>query len=257
MNQNRVKKRIFSGATCDQLVYTASARSEGGVSMPRMRFKNDEERMEHRRRMARRHCAELVNTNCTPNGYYCTLTFNRENEIHDFDEARRERNNFRRRLMRRCPDAVLFIFMGKGKSTSRIHFHMIAENVTPEEIQDAWHGGNVCDISHLRAHNFTPDGIDLGADFTAVSDYCFDHWTPEQGSGHYYCTAGKIRQPEAEEPVICAREYTLEKPPIAPKGYKLVSSYATSYGFLYFHYVKIPRESPPRTPHKHAVNMPQ
>lgn len=256
--QNRVKKRIFSGATCDQLVYTASARSEGGVSMPRMRFKNDEERMEHRRRMARRHCAELVNTNCTAeNGYYCTLTFNRENEIHDFDEARRERNNFRRRLMRRCPDAVLFIFMGKGKSTSRIHFHMIAENVTPEEIQDAWHGGNVCDISHLRAHNFTPDGIDLGADFTAVSDYCFDHWTPEQGSGHYYCTAGKIRQPEEEEPVICAREYTLEKPPIAPKGYKLVSSYATSYGFLYFHYVKIPHESPPRTPHKHAVNMPQ
>lgn len=239
MTGNRVKKRIFAGQTCDQIVYTSFSRTGNKTAEPRPRFKNEAERAEHSRQIARRHCARLINENCTPAGFYCTLTFNRENELHTFDEAKRERNNFRRRLIYRCPDAKLFIFMGRGKNTSRIHFHMIAENVTPEDISAAWTGGEIAEIKHLREHNKTPEGEDLGADFTAVAYYCFDHWTPEQG-GHYYSRSGDIRQPEEEEPTICVREYTVSNPPIAPKGYKLVSAYSTSYGYLYFHYVKEP-----------------
>lgn len=237
MTGNRVKKRIFAGATCDQIVYTSFSRGENGTKEPRPRFKTEEERAEHRRQIARRHCARLINTNCSHAGFYCTLTFDRENEIHTFDEARRERANFRRRLMYRCPDAKLFIFMGRGKSTSRIHFHMIAEGVTPEDITAAWTGGEIAEIRHLREHNRTPEGEDIGEDFTAVSNYCFDHWTREQG-GHYYSRSGDIKQPEEEEPTVCIREYTVNKPPVAPKGYKLITAYATPYGYLYYHYVK-------------------
>ena len=242
VNGNRVKKRIFAGSTADQIVYTSFSRTEGGTKEPRIRFKNEEERAEHNRQVARRHCARLINTNCTPAGYYCTLTFDNEHELHTFEEARKIRSNFRRRLLYRCPEARVFIFMGRGKSTSRIHFHVIAENVTPEAIANAWTGGEIVEIKHLRANNKIKDENgerDIGADFTAVSNYCFDHWTPEQG-GHYYCRAGDIRQPEEEEPTICIREYSLTNPPLPPKGYVLVSSYATSYGFLYFHYVKKP-----------------
>lgn len=253
---NRVKKRIFAGQTCDQIVYSSFSRTGSKTAEPRQRFKNEEERAEHSRQIARRHCARLINTNCTPNGYYCTLTFDRENEVHTFEEARKERANFRRRLLYRCPDAILFIFMGKGKNTSRIHIHMICENVTPEAIAEAWTGGEVREIKHLRANNRTPDGEDIGADFTAVAYYCFDHWTKEQG-GHYYSRSGNIRQPEEEEPTICCREYSIEKPPRPPKGFKLVSCYATPYDYLYFHYVK----EPIRTGQKHRpptiYNMPQ
>lgn len=251
MQGTRVKKRIFAGCTCDQIVYTASVRS-GEVKEKRIRFKTEEERAEHRRLIARRHCARLVNTNCTPAGYYCTLTFDKENECHTFDEARAERTKFRRRLMRRCPDGKLFLFMGRGSNTSRIHLHMICDGVTAEAIAESWTAGDVIEIRHLRDHNTYVDKeskekMDVGADLTAVANYCFDHWKPEQG-GHYYSRAGEISQPEEEEPTVCVRNYSRENPPVAPKGFRLVSAYATQYGYMCFHYVKIPM--PEKLPEK-------
>lgn len=240
MQQRRYKKRIFAGTVCEQIVYTAPS-ERAAAKEPRPRFKDETERDAHRKGIAKRHLARLVNANCTPKGYFCTLTFDREDEVEDFLDARRERDNFKRRLLYRCPDAVLFIFMGRGKSTSRIHLHMIAENVTPEAVTESWKRGTVSRIAHLREHNTTPDGQDLGTDYTAVANYCFDHWTPEQG-GHYYSRAGKIKQPEEEEPTECLRDYSVDKPPVAPKGYKLVEAFATTYNYLYYRYVKIPVE---------------
>lgn len=226
---------------CEQAVYMKNdndGKRPISLKNPRPRFKNEEERIEHRRRIARKHCAELINANCTPNGYYCTLTFDSEHELHEYDSARKERNNLRRRIMRRCPNAILFIFMGKGENTSRIHFHMIAENVTPEAITAAWSGGEVTRIEHLREHNYTEKGLDLGADFTAVANYCFDHWKIEQGTGHYYCTAGDIKQPEEEPATLCKEYYDENHPPRPPKGYIYTGQcYKTKYGYMSFHYV--------------------
>lgn len=240
MQQRRYKKRIFSGTVCEQIVYTAPS-ERAAAKEPRPRFKDEAERDAHRKGIALRHLTRLVNNNCTPKGYYITLTFDAEHEMEYFADARRERANFKRRLLYRCPDAVIFIFMGRGGSTSRIHFHVIAENVTPEAVRDAWKAGTVLRIDHLREHNRTEDGTDIGTDYTALCKYCFDHWTEEQG-GHYYSRAGKIKQPEEEEPTECLREYSIDKPPVAPKGYKLVEKFATTYNYLYYRYVKIPVE---------------
>ena len=239
----RLKKRIFSGPVCEQVIYTAQTVEAGAKGPSRPRFKNDEERATHRRLIARRHCARLVNANFTPAGYFITLTFDRESEVEDFIDARKERDNFRRRLTYRCPNAKLMIFMGRGKSTSRIHFHVIAENVTEEAVKAAWPNGTVCRMSHLREHNKDKNGKDLGRDLTAVSDYCFDHWTPEQG-GHYYSRTKNLTLPEEEEPTECKREYSVEHPPVPPKGYELVEAFATPYGYLYFRYIKTPIEPP-------------
>ena len=62
-----MKRRIFSGATCDQVVYSVSDRvKEPKKAKPRVRFKNDEERAEHRRLIARRYHARLSNANYGP-----------------------------------------------------------------------------------------------------------------------------------------------------------------------------------------------
>lgn len=243
----RMKKRIFAGVSCDQIVYTVPEQS-GGKKLPKPRFKDEAERAKHRKAIALRHCTRLVNENCTTGGYFATLTFDNEHECHEFEEARRERTNFRRRLLHKNPNATLFIFMGRGDSTSRIHLHIICDNVTPRQISAAWRAGKVVRISRLREHNRDRrTGEDWGADFTALVEYCFKHWTPEQG-GHYYSSTRGLRQPEEEEPTVCHREYDAAHPPICPKGYKMVDYKDTPYGYQIWHYVKIPAKPSYRRP---------
>ncbi len=233
----RVKKRIFAGTTCDQIIYNTSAGNPKG--RPRLRFKSENERAEHRRQIARRHHAALINANFTPAGYYCTFTFSAENEVHTMEEAKRERSNFRRRLLYKYKNAKVSLYIGRGKSTHRIHFHAFIEGIPEEEIIKAWHGGGVYRLEHLRANNKNAAGQDLGTDFTAVANYCFDHWTPEQG-GHYYSRTNNFVMPEEESPKEIKREYSPEHPPKAPKGYIYVSGYMTPYGYACYHYVIVP-----------------
>ena len=123
----RVKRRIFSGVVCEQEVYTVSDRANIKKAEPRPRFKDDEERAQHRIGISKRKHQRLVNENFSPLSLYSTLTFDDDSEVHTFSEARRIRDNYFRRLQRACPDAKIIIYMGRGKSTNRIHFHMISD----------------------------------------------------------------------------------------------------------------------------------
>ena len=49
-----------------------------------------------------------------------------------------------------------------------------------------------------------------------------------------------MKKPEREPSVPVKRNYTEDKPPRPPKGYILVESKATQYGYLYFKYVRKP-----------------
>lgn len=240
----RFKRNIFAGPTCDTIVYTAPVRN-GVAVKSRQRFKSEEERAEHRRLIARRHCAQLVNENISTSGYYCTLTFDNDNEVHTMEEAKKVRTNFRRRVLYRNPDAVLFIFMGRGKGTDRIHFHVICDHVTKEDILLSWRAGKVVTISPIREHNKDEHGNDIGRDLTGISNYCFDHWTPEQG-GHYYSRTDNVRQPVMEEPEEVTFNYTETIHPAAPRGFKYISVKQTPYGMLIYHYVKLPKPKPRR-----------
>jgi hypothetical protein len=245
----RVKTRTFSGVICEQEVYLVSdkAAEAGKLGQPRVRFKSEEERRAHREAMARRKCVQLVNANFAPGDLYATLTFDDAHEVHTFEEARRVRNNYIRRLQYAYPEAVIFCVMGRGETTSRIHFHLIVRGIPKEAIAAAWKCGGVKRVVALR-DRCVYDGVDHGADYTGLANYLFDHWTEEQGGHHYYMTRN-ARRPEREEPVVCNRVYTEDKPPVM-RGYTLVEVRSNRYGYIYYKFVKEPKKAPRGRPRK-------
>lgn len=237
----RVKKRIFSGDVCEQKVFSVSDRTKDIHSAePRIRFGTEEAREQHKTEISRRTHAQNFNENFSPSSMYSTLTFDDEHEVHTFQEARRIRDNYIRRLQRKHPDAVIFIYMGRGKSTNRIHFHMVSEGVPEETIIEKWNEGRILRVDSLREHNYY-NGVDHGRDYTGLANYLFNHWTPEQG-GHRWKQTRNARKPDREPAKEAKRNYSENKPPRAPKGYILVETKATKYGYLYFKYVRQPEK---------------
>lgn len=235
----RVKTRIFSGAVCEQIVFNVPDRVRDiRKAKPRPRFKTEEEREQHRIGISRRNHARRFNENFGPTSLYSTLTFNNVYEVHTFQEARRLRDNYIRRLKYHFPAAKIMIYMGRGKGTSRIHFHMVSEGIPEDMITKLWGMGGVIRVEHLKEHNYY-NGTDHGRDYTGLANYLFDHWTPEQG-GHRWKQTQNLDKPEKEPPTEVKRNYTEDKPPRPPKGYIFVESKATQYGYLYYKYVRKP-----------------
>lgn len=234
----RVKRRIFSGTVCEQIVYNVSDRADVKKAKPRLRFKDEAERAAHRDMIARRRLQRLINANHGPSSLYSTLTFDDENEVHYFSDAKRIRTMFRKVLQKEFPDAKIIIVMGRGKNTNRIHFHMITSGIPAEAIRRLWKYGNIVECKPLRKHN-RYSGVDCGTDYTGLANYLFDHWTEEQGGHRYMATKNHVK-PEAEAPVEVKREYTEERAPAAPKGYKLVEAKATPFGYIYYKYILDP-----------------
>lgn len=231
----RVKARIFSGVVCEQLVFNlpdGAKKLKAGA--PRFRFETEEEREKYNSEKSRRHFVRLVNTNFSPTSYYSTLTLDKAHEIHDFETAKQELNNYIRRLRRKHPQAKIVAVMGKGKRNHRVHFHMISEGIPEEVLKKKWGMGTV-DSDHLWENVKYDDG-DHGQDYTKLANYLFDHWTPEQGTKRWTATKN-LDKPLHEAPRPAKREYSETRPP-RMKGYILVESKATKYGLLYFKYVK-------------------
>ncbi len=235
----RVKRRIFSGSVLEQEIFTVHG-PDSGLAVPRQRFQTEEDRAAHRDKISRRRHARLVNANFDSSSIYTTLTLDNEHEVHTFQEARRLRDLYIRRLRRAAPSARIMVYMGRGKGTSRIHFHMLSAGVSKEVIAEKWGLGEVIRISPLRSANHY-HGKNYGRDYTGLANYLFDHWTPEQGQGSHRWKATKnLRQPEKETPTVTVRTYSAMKPPRAPKGYQLVESEETHFGYQYFKYVLVP-----------------
>lgn len=250
----RVKRRIFAGRVCEQEVYmVADSDVPAARKKPRLRFKDEDERAAHRDGIARRAHVRAFNANFSPSSLYSTLTFDNEHEVHTFDEAKRLRANYIRRLQRRFPQAVIFAYLGRGKSTRRIHMHMVSEGIPAEVIEELWRMGDVVRIEHLRDQNFRA-GAPIGQDYAGLATYLYNHWTPEQGGHHYYKSrnAGECDRKDAHE---CKRTYSAKNPPVpphAPDGYAyyLTNVYITPYGYMNFRYTMMSTLTPtgrPRT----------
>lgn len=236
----RVRQRTVSGAVIEDKIWSwvPRGRDISKAKPTKPRFQNDEERKQHSSQISKRKFAQRVNANCSPSTLYSTLTFDNDSEVHTFEEARQIRENFIRRLLYKYPEAVIFLVMGRGKHTNRIHFHMLSNDIPEEYIRKQWKYGTVVRIDNLREHNWY-DGVDHGQDYTGLANYLFEHWTEEQG-GHRWRQTKNVRQPEVEKPEAIKRECSEQKPPKPPKGYILVESKSNRYGYLYFKYVKAP-----------------
>lgn len=252
MGVKTMKRRIFAGAVCEQLVYNipngVKNVKEYDPEKPSLnRFKNEDERAKHREKISRRTFIRSVNANHDTQSIYSTLTFANGWEVHNFDEARQVRRNYIRALQRAYPDAVIHLGMGRGKSTKRIHFHMISKGIPVDFLAKKWKYGKICEFSNLREHNWY-QGVDCGKDYTGLCNYIFDHWTEEVG-GHRWFQTKNAKKPDAENAteVRVTGGYSEKRPPVSPKGYKLVETRTTKYGYLYFKYVVIPEADPRRT----------
>jgi len=235
----RVKRRTFYGCICEQEVYSIKDHTDHRTAEPtEPRFKSEEEREHHRTEISRRRHSRLFNANFSHDSLYSTLTLDTENEVHEYEEMKRLRDNYIRRLRRRHPDAVIFAYIGRGKNTHRFHMHMVSNGIPEEDIRNLWKYGKNFRIEHLREHNIY-DGVDHGEDFTALANYLFDHWQQEYGGHRWFNTRNAIR-PDPERPTLVIRNYTEDHPPVAPRGYILVETESTRYGYLRFLYVKKP-----------------
>ena len=213
----RHKRRKFSGRVCEQIVYTVAGGTDPKTSRPKKpRFQSQEEREEFNTRISAAKFVALVNANFSPSSYYSTLTLDQEHEVHTAPEMRRIRDNFYRRMVYRYPEAKIVIVYGRGKSTNRFHLHLITDGIPADELGRLWGLGSVIDCK--------PHG----------------HWRKEFG-GHRYKASRSCVRPEPEPATEAIRDYSPTRPPVAPRGYILVESRATQYGFLYFKYVWDPR----------------
>lgn len=203
---------------------------------------SEEQRRRHNDIAAKRRLIRIVNTNFSPADYYVTLTYDDEHLTDDFKWAGMDLENYLRRIKYAAPGVVYVAVMGRGISTSRIHFHLILSGVDREVIESKWTLGSVKRVENLRANNFY-DGVDHGADYTGLAEYLFSHWTMEQGKGKRWKQSRTAKQPDKEAPTLIRRKYSPAKPPKAPPGYELVEARGTDYGYLYFKYIK---KIPPR-----------
>lgn len=233
-----VKKRTFYGVICEQEVFHLPANTKNiKTATPKARFKNDDERNLHKEKQAKRQHAKKVNANFTSQSLYSTLTFDNDWEVHTFEDAKIMRNRYYDRLKRKYPNAKIHIYMGRGKVTDRIHFHMLTDGIPESFILEKWDAGKVVRVKKLRKHNFY-NGVDHGEDYTGLANYLFDHWTKEQG-GQHYKGSRNMSKIEPEETKAIKRRYSEKTPPPAPKGYKLVEAKANYFGYMLFKYVLI------------------
>ena len=197
-----MKRRVFSGSVCEQVVYNVSdnVKNIKDYDPKPPRFKTEEEKQLFLLGISRRKHASSFNANFSPSSVFSTLTFDDEHEVYIFEDAKRIRDNYMRALKRAYPDAVIFFYIGRGDGTFRIHCHMVSEGVPKEIISEKWKYGKIKRVENLREHNWY-DGVDHGQDYTALANYLFKHWTPEQG-GHRWKQTRNAKKPEREDPKL-------------------------------------------------------
>lgn len=248
----KAKRENWFGAVHEKTFYNMPDRARNPEryepeKMFRERFETDEEYLKFKEDISRRNHYRKFMANFSSASLYSTLTFDTEWEVHTFIDAKIVRRRLIRALKRKYPDAVIFLYMGRGKATKRIHFHMVSDGIPEEFIVQKWKYGTIVDIEPLREHNYY-NGVDHGADYIGLANYLFDHWTEEVG-GHRWFQTKNAKEPEKDPPEELEQEetYSEKNPPEAPNGYKLVEARATKYGYLYFKYVVIPPKDPKRS----------
>lgn len=234
-----------SGAVLEKEYYPVSENIRNiGRSKPEPEnVRTPEEKARYNRYKSEKHFVRLINTNFRSGDYYVTLTYNDGHLPESYEEAQKNIDNYIRRLRYSNPNAKIVAVTGHGKSTGRLHHHLIISGVSESDIISKWTFGSIIKAEPLREHN-EYNGIDHGEDFTALAVYMHKH-TPEEYKGKRWKQTKNILQPIAEKPKKVRRVYSPDHPPKAPQGYMLVEARKSEFyksGYVYFKYVRIPQE---------------
>ena len=243
----RMKRVTVSGAVLEQEIFNVAPNTKNlrGAAPKPAAERTEQEKAEYNRKQSLKRCIRTINATFEPFGskaFYTTHTFDDAHLPKDYSGVRRVRDNYIKRLQYEFPDAVIVAFMGRGRRTKRFHLHCIIAGVDEKTIREKWKHGKVMRIEPLREHNYY-NGIDHGRDYTALATYLHGHWKEEQGKGKRWRQTKNVKQVERKRPTMPKRRYSLDKPPITPKGYMLVEKRESNHylgGYLCFKYVKIP-----------------
>ena len=120
------------GAMCEQIVYNVpdgvrKVAEYDPEKLRKERFEDEAAYNKFKQEISRRNHLRLFHANFSPTSIFSTLTFDDENELHIFKEAKHVARKFLRVLKYAYPDAVMFLYMGRGGSAGRIHFHMVSD----------------------------------------------------------------------------------------------------------------------------------
>lgn len=101
----------------------------------------------------RKKIVRLVNTNFTKKDMWLTVTYDKEHNPQDLDEAQKNVRNYLRKIKRRDKD-VKYLYVTEGKKNSkRFHHHIfISTKLSRDEIENLWQYG-----ARKEAHRLQPD----------------------------------------------------------------------------------------------------
>ena len=186
-------------------------------------------------RNSEKQLTRLLNTNFTDGDYYLTLTY--KNEPHSLSEARKDIENFIRRVKyqyRKYGIACKYIHSTEYKA-KRIHHHIVINKAPDTNIKygDIWGKGYV-----------KPIQLYTGGEYSKLSLYLIKETslTYNASDGVYakrYCQSKNLKKPKINKKIIPANSFSeIIK---AYKGYepienKTVSGY-TANGYRYISYV--------------------
>ncbi len=237
----RYKRKTYSGVVLEQEVYSCSEgiKSAADIEKKLKPPKTEEEKREANERHARKRMIRNMNATFVLGGLYVTLTYDDKYLPTSLEAAKKELDNYIRRLQRKFPELCVMAVTGKGSKSGRLHHHMVIKGAFEKDIIKKWGRGSVTRIEPLRSHNVY-NGKDHGRDYTGLACYLFRHAeSAGQTRGKRWKQTKNVMQPEAMKPKEIKRNYSVDKPPITPKGYELVEAREGISGYIYYKYIKI------------------
>ena len=234
----KYKRKIYSGCVLDVEVYAVNegVKDASDIQRKLSRPRTEEEKRIANERQSRKRFIGNVNATFCHGGLYVTLTYDDKHLPRSYKEAEAELKKYIRKIRYKFKNAKIVAVTGYGRQSGRLHHHLIIDGVWENYIIDKWNKGKMIRVERLRAHNVY-NGVDHGRDYTSLANYLFDHAVEVKGKR--WIQTKNVSQPEKEEAKEIKRNYSADKPPKTPKGYKLVNVYEGVNGFLNFKYVKI------------------
>ncbi len=127
---------------------------------------------------------QIILENYDEQGYVGTLVFDAGHATKDFGTAIHRRDAFFVHLETKYPSIQMILAMGRGQVTDRIHFHIIAKDITREQIEKAWLWGRVTEWHPIKRSRETMSE----EPYRALASYFCAHWTEEQGGLPFFAT---------------------------------------------------------------------
>ena len=240
-----VEKITKAGRTClYERAYSTYAHPKGERRRKKEKLTKEAQEKINNRKQAREICIYL-NANFHAGDYHVTLTYTKERRPETIDEAKKDRQDFLKRLRRRIKKekgSLKYLLVTEAGTRGALHHHAVINQMPVEWIRQAWPHGRI-DIRPL----------DDSGQYSRLADYFAKYlpkWKRAGGTGWGWTHSRNLYRPGTKKRVIRTRNRFCPEPK-AKKGFYIdrdtvengISEY-TGYEFLRYILVKEERSGP-------------